>query len=188
MDETSGTTMYDAVGSDNGTTHHVTMGLSGFSGTAYGFNGSASRSYVSVPSADDLNPNDANVTVTIYLNTTGTPPPPPADWDLIRKGNSSTSGGYYKMELEQTGQISCGFKGSVSHATLTAGPAVNDGQWHTAECVKTATAIEVVVDGQTFTKKKSLGSIANSAALVIGAHPGSDWYIGTLDEASLQIG
>jgi hypothetical protein len=186
MDETSGTTMFDAVGSDNGTTHHVTMGLAGFSGTAYGFNGTSS--YVSVPSADDLNPNDANVTVTIELNTTGTPPAPPGDWDLIRKGNSSTAGGDFKMELQQTGQISCGFKGSAGHAVLIAGPAVNDGQWHSAQCVKTATAIEVVVDGQTFTKNKSVGSIANSAALVIGAHPGSDWYSGTLDEASLQIG
>jgi hypothetical protein len=186
MNETSGTTMFDAVGGDNGTNHNVQLGLPGFAGTAYGFNGKST--YVSVPSANDLNPHKANVTVTIHLKTTGTPPPPPADWDLIRKGNASTSGGEYKMELEQSGQISCGFGGSGGHAELIAGPAVNNGQWHTVQCVKTATAIEVVVDGQAFSKKGTLGSISNTQALVIGAHPGSDWYSGALDEASLQFG
>jgi hypothetical protein len=185
MNETSGTTMFDAVGADNGTDHDVQLGLTGFSGTAYGFNGTSS--YVSVPSAADLNPNDANITVKIDLKTTGTPPPPPDDWDLIRKGNY-TSWGEYKMELQQSGQISCGFKGIDGYAELTAGPAVNDGHWHTLKCTKTATAIEVVVDGQTFSKQASLGSISNSRPLVIGAHPDSDWYSGRLDEASLQFG
>jgi hypothetical protein len=185
MNESSGAIMYDAIGRDNGTNHNVQLGLPGFSGTAYGFNGKSS--YVSVSSAYDLNPSSANVTVTIHLKTTGKPPPPPADWDLIRKGNYSNSG-EYKMELEQTGQISCGFKGTGGYKELTAGPAVNNGRWHTAKCVKTATAIEVVVDGQTFSKAAKLGSISNTAPLVIGAHPGNDWYNGALDEASLQIG
>jgi hypothetical protein len=185
MNETSGTTMYDAVGRDNGTTHNVTMGLPGFSGTAYGFNGYST--YVSVPSASDLNPHKAKLTVTVHLKTTGTPPPPPADWDLIRKGNSS-SAREYKMELEQSGQISCGFKGTRRYAQLTAGPAVNDGQWHTVRCVKTATAIAVVVDGKRFSKSARVGSIYNYRRLLIGTHPGSEWYSGTLDEASLKFG
>jgi hypothetical protein len=186
MNETSGTTMFDAVGSDNGTDYHIQLGVPGFSGTAYGFNGSSS--YVSVPSADDLNPDNANVTVTIELNTTGTPPPSPGDWDLIRKGTYSSSSSEYKMELQQSGQVSCGFKGTNGYTELIAGPAVNNGQWHTAQCVKTANAIEVVVDGQVFAKSASLGSISNTQPLVIGAHPGSDWYSGTLDEPSLKFG
>jgi hypothetical protein len=186
MNETSGTTMFDAVGSDNGTDYHIQLGVPGFSGTAYGFNGSSS--YVSVPSADDLNPNNANVTVTIELNTTGTPPASPGDWDLIRKGTYSSSSSEYKMELQQSGEVSCGFKGTSGYTELIAGPAVNNGQWHTAQCVKTATAIEVVVDGQVFSKTASLGSISNTQPLVIGAHPGSDWYSGTLDEPSLKFG
>jgi hypothetical protein len=186
MDETSGTTMFDAIGAHNGTNHNIQLGLPGFAGTAYGFNGTSS--YVSVPSTDDLNPYNANVTVSIDLQTTGTPPPSPADWDLIRKGTYSSTSGEYKMEFQQSGQVSCGFKGTGGYTELIAGPAVNDGQWHTAQCVKTATAIEVVVDGQTFTKAASLGSISNTQALVIGAHPGSDWYSGALDEASLQFG
>src|SRR5437762_6317567 len=42
MDETSGGVMYDSVGSHNGTLFNVQSGLTGFTGFAYGFNGSSS--------------------------------------------------------------------------------------------------------------------------------------------------
>jgi hypothetical protein len=186
MDETSGTVMHDAVGSHNGALHTVQLGLPGFSGMAFGFNGSSS--YVSVPSASDLNPGSANITFTIHLKTTGTPPASPDDWDLFRKGLYTTGGGEYKLELVRTGQASCGFEGTGGYAELVAGPAINNGQWHTVSCVKTSTAIQVVVDGQAFSKAAKIGSIANTSSVVIGARPGSDWYKGQLDEASIQIG
>jgi Concanavalin A-like lectin/glucanases superfamily/Ig domain of plant-specific actin-binding protein len=186
MDETSGTTMFDSVGAHNGTLHSTQVGLPGFTGTAYGFNGSSS--YVDVPSTDDLNPGNNNITFTIHLKTTGTPPPPPADWDIFRKGLYTASSGEWKMEFQQTGQASCGFKGTSGYAELVAGPAINDGQWHTISCVKTSTAIQVVVDGQAFSKAATVGSITNKTDVAIGARPGSDWYDGELDEASVQIG
>ena len=92
------------------------------------------------------------------------------------------------MEFQQSGQASCGFKGSAAYAELITGPNLIDGQWHTFQCVKTASAIKVIVDGQTFSKAASVGSIANTTPVVIGARPGSDWTQGTLDEASIQIG
>jgi hypothetical protein len=186
MDETSGSTMFDSVGSHDGSLHSVQLGLPGSSGLAYGFNGSSS--YVSVPTASDLNPSASNITITIHIDTTGTPPPPPADWDLIRKGLYTTTGGEFKMEFQQTGKASCGFEGSSNYAELTAGPTINDGQWHTIQCVKTASAIELIVDGTTFSQAADIGSIANTEDVVIGARPGSDWYSGSLDEASVQIG
>jgi hypothetical protein len=186
MDETSGSTMFDSAGTHNGTLHSVQLGLPGFSGTSYGFGGSSS--YVDVPSTADLNPGSANLTFTIHLQTSGAPPPAPADWDLFRKGLYTTGGAEYKMEFQQTGQASCGFEGTGGYAELVAGPAINDGQWHTVSCVKTSTAIEVVVDGQVFSKTASVGSIANTTDVTIGARPGSDWYQGQLDEASIQIG
>jgi PKD repeat protein len=185
MDEASGATMYDAIAGHNGTAHNVQLGVPGFSGTAYGFNGSSS--YVSVPSSSDLNPGSSDITVTIRLRTTGTPPPSPVDWDLIRKGNYDTSGGEYKMEFQESGQASCGFKGSANYGELIAGPAINDGQWHTIQCVKTASAIRLIVDGQTFSQAANIGSIANTEPVTIGAHPGSDWYQGSLDEASIAV-
>jgi hypothetical protein len=188
MDETSGTTMVDAVGSHNGVLHSVQLGQPGFTGTDYGFNGSSSYANVPAASATDLNPGSANITFTIHLKTTGTPPPAPADWDLFRKGLYTSGGAEYKMEFQQSGQASCGFEGTGGYAELIAGPAINDGQWHTISCVKTSTAIQVVVDGQAFSKAANVGSIANSSDVVIGARPGSDWYNGQLDEASIQIG
>jgi len=185
MDESSGSTMFDSVGSHNGSLHSTQTGLAGFSGTAYGFNGSSS--YVSVPSSADLNPGSANITFTIHLKTAGTPPPPPADWDIFRKG-LYTDGAEWKMEFQHTGQASCGFEGTSGYAELVAGPAINDGHWHTISCAKTATMIQVIVDGQTFSKAATIGSISNTTNVAIGARPGSDWYQGQLDEASVQIG
>jgi hypothetical protein len=186
MDETTGTSMFDSFGTHNGTLHSTQVGLPGFARTAYGFNGSSS--YVDVPSTADLNPGSADITFTIHLNTSGTPPPPPADWDVFRKGLYTTGGAEWKMEFQQTGQASCGFEGTGGYAELVAGPAINDGQWHTISCVKTSTAIEVVVDGQVFSKAASVGAISNTTDVAIGARPGSDWYQGQLDEASIQIG
>ena len=185
MDETSGSTMFDSVGQSNGTLHSVTLGRAGFSGLAYGFNGSTS--YVSVPSAASMNPGSANFSFTIHLQTTGTPPPPPEDWDLIRKGDFPTPGGEYKMEYQQSGQASCGFKGSAHYAEIIAGPALNDGQWHTITCVKTSSDIELIVDGQVYSQAANVGSIANTDPVIIGSHPGADWYQGSLDEASIRI-
>jgi hypothetical protein len=186
MDEGSGTTMVDSVGQNNGTlTPSVTVGQPGFSGSAYGFDGSSS--YVSVPSADSMNPGSGNFSFTIALQTTGTPPPSPEDWDLIRKGDITTPGGEYKMEFQSTGQASCGFKGT-RYAELVAGPKLNDGQWHTVTCVKTSTDIEIIVDGQTFATPVTVGPISNTAPVIIGSHPGADWYQGSLDEANISIG
>jgi hypothetical protein len=185
MNETSGTTMSDSVGSHTGTLHSVTLGVSpGFTGTAFGFNGTSS--YVSVPSASDLNPGSANLTVTIHLKTTKVPASP--DWDLIRKGLYTTAGGEYKMEWQPTGQASCGFKGSGGYAELQAGPAINDGQWHTVQCQKTSSAIKVIVDGAAFSKAANIGTTANTDAVPIGARPGSEFFNGSLDEASIQVG
>lgn len=183
MDETSGTVMSDSARTHTGTVHSVQLGLPGFSGTAFGFSGAG---YVSVPSAADLNPGSADLTVTIRLKTTSVPATP--DWDLIRKGFYTTAGGEFKMEYQPSGQASCGFKGSVMYSELIAGPALNNGAWHTVQCVKTATAIKLVVDGVTFSKAGGVGSISNTEQIPIGARPGSEFFRGSLDEASIQIG
>jgi hypothetical protein len=177
--------MLDSVGTHTGTLYSVQLGLPGFTGTSYGFNGA---SYVDVPSSTDLDPGNADLTFTIHLQTTGTPPPAPDDWDLFRKGDYGSSGGEYKMELQSTGQASCGFQGSSDYDEIIAGPAINDGQWHTVSCVKNSTAIELVVDGTVYAKAATIGSISNTSDVTIGSHPGADWYQGQLDEASIQIG
>jgi hypothetical protein len=183
MDETTGTVMHDAAGSHNGTLQNVALAQPGFAGLAYGFTGSST---VLVPSAADLNAGAKTLTVTIHLKATAVPATP--DWDLIRKGVFTTAGGEFKVEYQPSGQGTCGFNTSTNYAELTAGPALNDGQWHTVQCVKTATNIQLIVDGAKFTKTASLGTISNTVQVVVGSHPGSEFFRGSLDEASIQIG
>lgn len=164
MNETSGGVMQDSAGGHNGTLSHVTLGLPGAAGTAFGFDGS--NSFASVPSAADLNPGAANITLTVYLKTTNVPPPSPADYDLIRKGTYAPTVSEYKMEFQHSGQASCGFQGSAGYSELIAGPALNDGKWHKVQCIKAPTAIQLVVDGKMFAHPAHIGSIANSAPVV----------------------
>jgi hypothetical protein len=184
MNETSGTVMHDAVGTADGTLHAVTVGVAGSSGKAYRFNGTSS--YVSVPSRPSLNPGSAKLTVQISLRFTVIPP---QDYDLIRKGLSTTAGGDYKIEIAHSGQALCVFGGSKATATLIAGPKLNDGRWHRISCVRGPLAAGLYVDG---VRRKlvstAVGSISNSSALYIGAKPGSDYHRGDLDEARIIFG
>jgi Concanavalin A-like lectin/glucanases superfamily len=184
MDETSGNLMHDSVAGHNGTLHSVQLGQPGHLGTAFGFDGSSS--YVWVPSSSDLNPGRSNIRITVRLKTTSAPESP--DWDLIRKGSYTTTGGEFKMEYQPSGQASCGFKGSSGYSELMAGPSLRDGRWHKVRCVKTSSAIKVVVDGQAFSQTANIGTIANTDPVVIGARPDSEFFKGTLDEARIKIG
>jgi hypothetical protein len=184
MNETSGTTMVDSSGHhNNGTLHNVTLGASGFSGKAYSFNGTSS--YVSVPNSASLNPGSANITISFYLNTTSLPKS--GDYDLVRKGAYPAQN--YKVELLPGGQIMCTFQGSSSRHNATGGSGLNNGAWHHIQCIKTASQIQTVIDGTVrATTNATVGSISNTSAADIGAHPGSDWTKGKLDEASITIG
>ena len=184
MDETSGTTMVDSSGhGNNGTLHSVQLGAYGCSVRGYTFNGSSS--YVSVPSSASLNPGSANITISFCLKTTYLPKS--GDYDLVRKGAYPSRD--YKVELLPTGQIQCTFRGSSSDHNATGGSGLNNGAWHRIKCVKTSSQIKLVIDGTVEeTTSATVGSISNSSALYIGAHPGSDWYHGRLDEVSIAIG
>ena len=54
--------------------------------------------------------------------------------------------------------------------------------------MKTASAIRVVVDGTAYSQAATIGTISNTDAVPIGARPGSEFFNGSLDEASVQIG
>lgn len=186
LDETSGTTMPDSAGANNGSIYQVALGAPGALGNAYGFNGQ--NSYVSVPSTNELNPGTGNITITLLLKTSSVPNAPPADFDLIRKGTYGPAASEYKVELQHSGQASCGFEGSAGYSELIDGPRLNDGQWHKVQCIKAPTAIQLVVDGKTYTQTANVGSISTTAPLIIGARPEGDWYQGYLDEISIATG
>ena len=193
MDEQSGSTMGDAVGANNGGLTSVVVGVPGFSGSAYRFDGRSS--IVSVPSSASLNPGAADISFTIELQYTVTPPnTSTTDYDVIRKGTSSDSAQFYKLEIRPDNRAVCRFVGSKTSKTgllIHTGPTLNDGRWHAVTCTKTSTMIQLVIDGKTYTKNGVVGSITNSGALTIGAkggNPITDRYNGVLDEASVSIG
>jgi hypothetical protein len=194
MNEASGTVMTDAIGSNDGTLKNVTVGKPGFTGTAYQFNGTNSQ--IIVPSADALNPGSSDFTAKVHVKFSVVPPPSVGDYDLIRKGFNSTSGGDWKMEIlpvSGKGVASCHFKGSSGSATVTdsSGPNLADNQWHTISCRKTSTQLRLTVDSRLLTTNVTIGTISNTEGLNIGfkddpGNPPQDWYNGRIDEVSIS--
>lgn len=185
MDERSGTVMADSTGTANGTLYHVALANPGFLGTAFGFNGTSS--YVSVPSRPALNPGSAAISFTVHVKTGSLPLQ--GDFDLLRKGAYPNQ--FYKLEILKSGVAFCQFRGSTAGGTtrsVSGGPDLADQRWHTVTCGKTATAITLHIDGVAHVKQASIGSVAGTEPIVIGAHPGGDFYKGLLDEVSVTIG
>ncbi|HEY8619534.1 MAG TPA: LamG-like jellyroll fold domain-containing protein [Dermatophilaceae bacterium] len=190
MDELSGTTMSDSSGhGNNGTLSHVTVGVPGFTKTGYSFNGSSS--IATVPSSTSLNPGTQNFSLIVHVKFTVLPGSV-GDYDVIRKGLSSTPGGDYKMEILSTGKASCHWKGSSGSTPDTKPGLANlaDGKWHTVTCSKAATSEQLFVDGVSqWTQTVTIGSISNTAPLTIGAKSsGGDWYKGKMDQVSVSVG
>lgn len=185
MDEPAGsTTMLDSSGNGNNGTpkNGVQAGVPGETGTAYLFSG---QSYVDVPSSALLNPGTASVDISFWLNTTHLPTS--GDYDLVRKGVYPDQ--EYKTELLQSGQLACAFTGSTGTVTAIGGPSLADGAWHHVECVKTDTQVQLSIDGAVVaTTSGSAGSISTSGDATLGAHPGYDYYQGTLDDVTLTFG
>ena len=192
MNETSGTVMNDSSGhGNNGTLRNITLGVPGFAGTGYGFNGTSSR--VIVKNAASLNPGAADVTVTVHVATTTRPAD---DYDLIRKGLQSTSGGDFKIEIVNVSGVAkarCYFRGSKgSYQKTVSVPNLLNGAYHTIICQKTATTVVMTVDGTVYRHTGAIGSISNTSDLIIGAKSAAttsdDWFKGSLDEVSITTG
>jgi hypothetical protein len=194
MDETSGTVMHDALGGNNGALTAVSLGWPNFSGSAghsFGFDGSSS--IVKVNSAPNLNPGSADFGVSLHLYSSTPPSAAVGDYDLARKGLSTTAGGEWKVEVLRgnggaIGVASCHLKGSSGSGTVTAGSNVTDGRWHTISCYKRAGSMLLIVDNAWYSKTVTIGSISNTAKLTIGAKvSGADWTRGLIDEVSWSM-
>jgi hypothetical protein len=138
-----------------------------------------------VPHQAALNPGSAKLTLRISVRFSALPS---EDYDLIRKGRSSSPGGHYKVEIARSGQALCKFRGSHGKAIVIGGPKLNDGRWHRVSCVRAQRSATLYVDRVRRRRVwRSVGSIANTSTLFIGAKPGSDWHKGRLDEARIII-
>jgi hypothetical protein len=164
----------------------ITLGVPGLSGTGYAFAGTGGRASVT---SSSLNPGTATVSLVAGFNSTTRPSTTVGDYDVLRKGLAGNPGGYYKMEVLQSGVAECFFASPKTFTVASTGVSVVNGAWHTIKCTKTATAISVTVDGRTWSKAVQIGSIANTAPLTIGAKSdGGDTVTGKLDEMAVYFG
>ncbi len=189
MNETSGTTMVDSAGDNDGRITDVALGQPGHTGTAYGFNGTSS--IVRVPDASELDPGSGNFSYGAWVNFTKLPPP--ETWDIVRKGISGSAGGYYKLELfsgNGGARASCYFRdGRGTSISVVKGSGLSDGSWHQLTCSRVGNSFRITVDGATSTNEKSLGGIANGDGLTVGAKPtGGDVFDGRIDDVQITKG
>lgn len=178
MNETSGAVM-DELNGNNGTVYGgVTRPGDGF----YHFDGASG--YVTVPNSGSLNPGAAGITIEVAFSLNGNPTPDGNDYDLVRKGLAGAAGGDYKVEVLDNGKALCRFKGTAP-AVLTGGTNLGVGS-HVVRCIKTATVVELWVDGtRRATKTVTVGSISNNEPVILGAKPGDDFTKGDIDYVTI---
>ena len=200
MDETSGSTMKDSSGvggANNGSIHGgVQIGEAGLvSGRAYRFGGTTA--YVEVPDNSALDPGSSRIIISATVRADDKAMPYDS-YDLARKGQTTTAGGDWKMEIHraadpEVGRLLCVFKGVVGGSRVAvqrnASVDIVDGKKHHLKCIKTSSSVQAVVDGKTFTTTKAAGSIDNDQPVIVGAKSASnDVLQGVLDQVTISIG
>jgi hypothetical protein len=130
---------------------------------------------VTVPNAAALNPGSGSFTVEIRYKTTN------PFGNLIQKGQSTTNGGQFKIQLPK-GKPQCYFKANLGRDGAEYNHAINDGQWHTLKCVRTATNVTLYVDGvKRGSTSGPIGNLTNTYPLTIGGKPNCDQVKVTCD-------
>ena len=189
MNETSGLEMIDSSANNNNGT---LMGGVVQTGSTYLFNGSTS--YVVVPDNNSLDPLEKDITLRASVGVTDAPMDDDS-YDIVRKGLSATPCGDYKMEIMGTsdptvGKLHCVFKGTGGTVRNLAQPDIVDGNRHTLMCIKRRDSVVAKVDGRSYTKTGSVGSISNPTNVLVGAKtaiPLDDVFYGAMDFVSIDI-
>jgi Laminin G domain len=137
---------------------------------------------VQVPHDNRLNPGTGDFAVEVRLRTTR------PFGNVVQKGQAGARGGYFKFQ-SPSGKISCLFRGSAGSSTASSGTArVNDGQWHTVRCERTATSVVMTVDGTvTGRNRNATGTIANTRPLTIAGKLNCDQVDITCDYFAGEI-
>jgi hypothetical protein len=140
-----------------------------------------------------LNPGTRDFAVTIRFRTTH------SYGNMIQKGQSGNSGGYFKWEFPN-GELKCLFKGRgpagglISRTVRSGSTRLNNGAWHTARCERLSDRIVMTIDGSiTYTTMGWTGNISNSVPLTIGGKSNCDqvkvtcdYFAGDMDWITIQ--
>jgi Concanavalin A-like lectin/glucanases superfamily len=186
MNERSGRMIDSSRNHNHGSPKHVVR-----TGSTYVFNGSTSR--VAVPDDKSLDPAARGITLRASVRVAGRGLDDDS-YDVVRKGLSGTPGGHYKMEIIRTdptvGNLYCLFKGTKGKVNRLAQPDIVDRKWHTLACTKTRNSVVARVDGRSYTRRGSAGSISNQKEVLIGAkttNPLDDVFHGSMNRVSIDI-
>lgn len=144
---------------------------------------------VVVPDSAMLDPGRADYTVTLRYRTTH------GFGNIVQKGQARTPGGNWKIQAPH-GIVQCQFRGSEGRVTVGSRRALDDGDWHTVRCQRTAHRVVMTVDGTVvMTRLGTTGSIANGKPLTIGGKRdcdqvtvGCDYFVGMIDFVRVQRG
>jgi hypothetical protein len=134
-----------------------------------------------------LNPGTAPFAVTVRLYTGA------GDQNILQKGQSTTAGGMFKIDMLK-GIVYCTFKGSSGRAAVGSSQTVWDHVWHTIRCERQSTFVTITVDGGTPRRiNGATGNIANNQPLAIGGKAvcngttiQCDYYVGLLDRVAVR--
>src|SRR6188472_2462836 len=152
-------------------------------GSTYTFDGTGVVD-VADPDGTTLSPATQDITITASVAFSNLPG---HDYDIVRKKPVGVKGPQYRMEIMSTGKAKCFFTGDTGNAAIIAKPVLNDGQFHTITCSKTASTIGITVDVKAKTKKVVIGSIVNATDFSIGAKlPSGDDFVGSMDYVELN--
>lgn len=144
---------------------------------------------VRVPDNINLDPGTRDYAVTVRIRTTEN------FGNIIQKGQSGAKGGYFKFQ-NPNGIVQCLFRGSSGSVAVGSKTPLNDGQWHTIRCERTATGVTMTVDGQFRNQRNgATGSISNTWPISIGGkhkcdqiEVTCDYYAGLIDRIQIDAG
>ncbi len=148
------------------------------------------RRVVTVADDSRLDPGTRAYAITFRVRTTH------RFGNVIQKGQSSTAGGYLKVQMPK-GVVQCLFRGAAGSAVVMSGKALNDGRWHEITCKREADRVVMWVDGASEPRVKEgrTGSIANSYPLSVGGKTHCnqttvtcDYFAGDLDYVRIAAG
>ena len=143
---------------------------------------------------DALDPGKATLTISVMVRSSTMPSTSVGDYDLVRKGLSGTTGGYWKLELVPNDKRTRTLAFCQMSAVYLKYTPVNltNGKWHSITCTRDADAmtVTITIDGRSKTRSLTrLRSIDNTKQMVVGAKTSTDdRYVGDMDELTISVG
>ena len=191
MNEPGGSTMVDSAGGDQDgkVGADVVMNGSVYRFPAVPRGTVRAQHLVTVPDSPALDPGTRDFAVTARFRTGA------GDQNLLQKGQSSTAGGYFKLDFTR-GVLTCLFRGAAGGVAVNSGAALNDQKFHTVRCERAGNTLTLTVDNRAPRRATGAsGAIANTSALSIGGKVfcngrtvGCDYFVGMLDFVHVDAG